>query len=265
MREILFSFWGAYLQAFFSQVFRREVLILIAAVLTASALSVFIARRYYLRKGTPIIEIPNNSDPQKEIPAEAQMTDLFSVLAEMGINDCTSKLSESKYEPLQCMAAANKRLYFMGILAAKWVFPHMAEFDRFLKKIQLQGGNVTFLLINPKGQAYPKLRDMRDGALSTTSLPKLTDLVTKYSCFKVYLYDHIPCFRLVFIDDKEVAVSRYKIDSQGYFKSKSGWEAPHLIIKPGTNWSLYEPFEQYFHDVKSSSVSLEEIMNKERK
>jgi hypothetical protein len=185
-------------------------------------------------------------------------TALTAVLKDMGIVGCTSRLTDSKYEPTQCMQQARRKLWFMGILASKWVIePRVrAEFRDFLSAVHYQGGEVRFLLINPKGRAFTRLRDQREGAISTESLKHIKALAKEFSCFQVRLYDLIPCFRLVFIDETMLAVSRYKIDKRGYFASKYGWEAPHLLIDGAAPWSLYDAFDLYFHQVWDSSQCL---------
>ena len=46
------------------------------------------------------------------------------------------------------------------------------------------------------------------------SIQHFLKLAHEYSCLEVRFYDQIPCFRLVFIDDRIVAVSRYKMDKE---------------------------------------------------
>lgn len=180
------------------------------------------------------------------------------VLGEMGVIACTSRLSQSRYEPAQCMKQARKKLYFLGVLGSKWVIePHVrAEFRQFLSRIQLEGGEAHFLLINPGGNAFKHLRDQREGAISTESLKHVRALMKEFACFKVRLYDQLPCFRLVFIDDQILALSRYRISRDGYFQSKFGWEAPHIVIRAGTPWSLHDAFELYFRQLWDISREL---------
>jgi len=190
--------------------------------------------------------------------AKCEADEVSTVLKEMGIIGCTSRLTESKYEPVQCMKQARRRLYFMGILGSKWVTePHIrAEFRQFLSRIQYQGGFIRFLMINPEGEAFKRLRNYRGGAISAESLGHFRALVEEFPCLQVRLYDQLPCFRLVFIDDSMLAVSRYKIDKEGYFQSKYGWEAPHLVIDSTAPWSLYDAFELYYQQIWDVSLPL---------
>jgi len=184
--------------------------------------------------------------------------ELVGVLNEMGITGCTSQLSSSKYEPLQCMKQAQKSLSFMGILGSKWVIEPAtrSEFSKFLTRIQHHGGHIHFLLIQPNGVSFSKLKILREGAISHESLDHFRNLMKTYSCLQVRLYDLLPCFRLVFLDERIAAVSRYKIDKEGYFQSKQGWDAPHIEIDSTAVWSMYQAFELYFQQVWDSSQKL---------
>lgn len=42
-------------------------------------------------------------------------------LEELGIVGVTTRLTESEFEPMNCMAEVKRHLYFMGILGTKWV------------------------------------------------------------------------------------------------------------------------------------------------
>lgn len=187
---------------------------------------------------------------------------LQEVLELAGIIDATTSLSESKFTPSECMKKATKRLWFMGILGSKWVIPaHVRfEFEQFLKKMEAVGGSVRFLLINPESQAFAKLRSFRGGAISCESLKYFAELIAKYgNTLEVRLYDHLPHFRLVFIDDSLLAMSRYKIDMEGYFQSKFGWDAPHLVISRKSDWSLAYAFEMYYVDEWLRAKNLQQV------
>lgn len=174
--------------------------------------------------------------------------DLLVVLEEMGITGATTILTKSRYEPLECIRQTRRKLFFMGILGSKWVEPQMRdEMKLFLERVHDRGGSVRFLLINPNGRAYRQLKSRR--GITAESLKQFRSLCRDFPCLQVRLYDHVPCFRLVFIDDQLLALSRYKMDKEGYFQSRFGWEAPHLVIRADAPWSLYEAFELHFQQV----------------
>ena len=189
-----------------------------------------------------------------------QDTDLLKVLAEVGIVNATTKLSATQFEPTQCMEKTQKHLYFMGILGSKWVNTHGGEFEKFLRRLESKHGEARFLLINPEGKAYSKLFALREGNIKIDSLKKLHEFSQKYECLRVKLYDDLPSFRLILIDELTLALSRYKLDRQGHFESKYGWEAPHIVISATTSWSFYWAFEHYYLNLWNSSIDLEDYV-----
>lgn len=199
----------------------------------------------------------NESNGSRKHPG-ATSDEFAHVLDDMGITGCIPHLDESRMTPTACMKRTHRTISFMGILASKWVSPgHMrTEFCDFLSRIENYGGEVRFLLINPSGQAFTRLKHQREGAIDVRVIEDVKALVNEFSCFHVRLYDNLPCFRLVFIDNNELALSLYKITKQGHFESKYGWAVPHLMLVPQRPYSLYDAFELYFQHVWSSSVDI---------
>jgi hypothetical protein len=60
----------------------------------------------------------------------------------------------------------------------------------------------------------------------------------------------------VFLDNNSLALARYKVDRDGYFQSKYGWEAPHLVFTSQAPWSLYFAFESYYNSVWRDAATL---------
>jgi hypothetical protein len=201
---------------------------------------------------------PEFSSYVKEHVSLTQWNELNAVLKEMGVVEGTFRLSESRWEPIQCMAQTRRKLRFMGIVGSKWVSQdHVhAEFQQFSRRIQAKNGEIRFLLMNPKGTAISRLRTLRGGALSVESLERFKSLMEEFNCLQVKLCDQMPSFRLVFIDDRIVAISRYKLDKEGYYQSRFGWEAPHLVIDSSAPWSLYDAFECFYDQVWNTSIDL---------
>lgn len=187
---------------------------------------------------------------------------LNTTLEEMGIAGTVPRLSESPVDPVNCMAEAQRRLYFMGILGRKWVIlPAVrSRFISFIQRVEGRGGRVRFLLIDPQTSAFNQLRDYEGDVIKADSLGHWQMLSQEFSCLEVRLYKHPPCFRLMFIDDRFLALSRYRIGGRGQFQSKRGWEAPHLILSSDSPWSLYDAFESYFYQVWDNSRSVLELL-----
>jgi hypothetical protein len=231
------------------------------ALLIFFVISYFINRynQAKLKDGFSIQDETNNTQLNKI--QNKFSNEIIDIIEEMGITGATSRLSESKFEPKQCMMQANRKLFFLGILGSKWVVvPHVrAEFQSFLKRIQAQNGSVRFLLINPESEYFNRLKTLRDGAISDESLLIFKQLMKEFPCLNVRLYNEMPCFRLVFINDHILAISRYKFDKEGYFQSKYGWEAPHIVIDSTAPWSLYAAFELFYEQMWNRSKDLREI------
>lgn len=181
-------------------------------------------------------------------------------LQSLGITGTANKLSTSQFEPIQCIEETKHTLFFMGLLGSKWVKDKQA-FKEFLKKVQSKpDGRVRYLMINPLGKNFQLLKTMRGEHLKDESTPVFRDLVKEFECLEAKFYDFLPCFRLIFIDNKIVAVSRYKLDENNYIRSKQGWEAPHIVVDANQgDWSLYEPFLSYYETIWKQAIDIKNL------
>lgn len=192
-------------------------------------------------------------------------TELVEVNQRFGIHDYVPKLEDSNYEPKACMANSSINFSFMGILGYKYIIdaPTKTNFEKFLRRIQKNKGKARFLLINSKSQAFDKLTELRGEHMQDHSTSIFRNMVNKFPSLEVKLYDHLPFFRLAFIDDKELAISRYHFEEEVYSTTNYGWDDPHLIIRPRTNdtfnHSLYEPFANYFKMEWNNAKDIAEI------
>lgn len=177
----------------------------------------------------------------------------FELYKELGIVGCTNKLKETKLAPLQCMPKVRKSLYFTGVGGEKWVKDEERRraFSTMLLQTEAAGGEVCFLLIDPACDAYKRLYSLRGNSVPYESYQSFIELKKEHPNLHVRLYDHMPAFRMQFVDDKYVAVSRYYFDKKTHDKMEGGWMIPHLIIynvEQGYDseikykWSLYESF-----------------------
>lgn len=176
--------------------------------------------------------------------------DLLEALRQLGIEDATAQLSRSGLEPTECMQKARNSLSFMGIFGSKWVQlpPIRARFREFLANVEERSGHVRFLLMDPASAAFKKLERQREGGISAEALEHFSRLADEFPCLSVRLYQHLPHFRLVFLDEEIAAVARYRNDKEGYNAGEFGWRAPHLVIRRSPPWSLYEAFRLYYED-----------------
>jgi hypothetical protein len=215
----------------------------------------------------------------EKIPSKIESIDnsaFLKDLHELGITGTVNKLSSSRFEPNQCMESTKLTLSFMGVLGSKWVgrmegptwVEHKEEFKTFLRKIQSKpNGKVRFLMVNPYGEGFKFLKSIRDDTLKDTSTKIFRELADEFECFEARFFDFVPCFRLMFIDNKILGMSRYNFEKNIYEKSKNGWEAPHLVIEPEPekgNWSLFEPFLFYFEIIWKQSKDIKQVILKKK-
>lgn len=152
---------------------------------------------------------------------------------QLGIIDCTEKLKGSDLEPFKCMSNVRNSLYFMGVGGEKWVKTKQLRkaFANMLRETKARGGEVRFLLINPASQAYGDLYELRGESVPYESYSHFVSLIKRFDNLKVRLYDHLPSFRMQFVDKTYLAVSHYFFKKEDHEEWDGGWKIPHLIIK----------------------------------
>jgi hypothetical protein len=175
-----------------------------------------------------------------------QDNDFHSVLEKLGVIDAKPILKDTEYAPKGVMERTTKTLSFMGILGSKWIKDDLFEkFENFLQRIEDKNGKVRFLLIEPYSKAFKALKDRRE--IRDESMEKLYKLTQRYEkTFEVRLYNDLPNFRLVFIDDKFLTVSRYRNGFEQYSKTEQGKLSPYIVFDNSES-SLYCSFETFFN------------------
>ena len=181
--------------------------------------------------------------------------DSYLDFQQLGIIGTVNKLSQSIYKPLECMQETEHSLYFMGILGSKWI-KDRKKFQSFLAKCQEKDGQVRFLMINPYSESFKLLKDMREKNLKDKSTKIFRELVKKYPCLEARYYNFLPNFRLIFIDNKNLAVSRYGLSEEHYLKTQQGWDSPHLVIQRESDFSLFDPFLLYYNHIWANSTEI---------
>lgn len=257
LQPLLKSWLGALNSSVFYQTYIVPIIIgSIPFILPFIIISWFFLKYIYKGENENNMPVLNESANMNNNKFTNKELEFFNGVKSIGITSFSPTLDHSIYTPNECMKRIQKHLIFMGILGSKWVFEN--EFEKFLNRINSKHGEIKFLLINPKGKAFSHLAELREGLIKTDSLVKFYNYSKKYPMLRVKLYDDLPSFRLIFLDERSVAVSRYKLDKEGHFESKFGWENPHLIISSDKDWSLYHPFEQYFYYIWDRSQDIED-------
>ncbi len=172
------------------------------------------------------------------------------------------KLRGAEVEPAECIERTTRRLYFSGVLASKWVCDAgiRSDFEQLLTRLDMKeddGSDVRFLIIDPEGDAYNELYQLRGGRLSKESVPLLQELAARHRSFRVRVVNALPAFRIVVIDDDFVTFSPYALEGERYATSKLGWEAPHVMLDPLAPYPLSDAFRLYFEERWASAKDLE--------
>jgi len=176
----------------------------------------------------------------------------------LGISPASElELRRSKLEPLECISQTVSRLRFAGILATKWVADSyvLARFTRLLERLDHSGGSVQFLLIDPESESYRKFSGLRWSPGSVQPMDMLRRLSAAHPSFAVRLYDALPTFRIVLIDQSIVSFSPYLMDP-GQGRARTGWEAPHIVLDSTAPWPLAHTFETLFNETWRTATPL---------
>jgi hypothetical protein len=106
---------------------------------------------------------------------------------------------------------------------------------------------VQFLLLDPESESYRKFSELRWSSGSVQPVEMLRSLSAAHRSFTVRLYDALPTFRIVLIDQSIVSFSPYLMDP-GTDRARTGWEAPHVVLDRTAPWPLARTFETLFDE-----------------
>jgi hypothetical protein len=192
----------------------------------------------------------------------AASEDLIRVTNLIGITTHSQlRLAGSRMEPVQLMRRVRQRLWFSGVLASKWVSDPAvrSELSDFLTVLDhAPEGDVRFMIMNPAGPGYRRLRELRGDELSAEHLPLLAHLAREHSSFQVKVFDHLPAFRIHVIDKDVVTFSFYRLDEESYLEGDDqGWESPHVVLDPLAPWPIAEAFATLFSEMWRGSRFLD--------
>lgn len=195
-------------------------------------------------------------DRSQRTHADQQRIDQLA--ATIGISPASElELRRSQLEPQECIRHTVAQLRFAGILATKWVADSYvrAEFAKLLERLDNNGGSVQFLLIDPESESYRKFSQLRWSAGSAQPIDVLRSLSEAHRSFEVRLYDALPTFRIVLIDQSIVSFSPYLI-GPGTDRARTGWEAPHIVLDRTAPWPMARTFETLFAETWRTSTPL---------
>ncbi|MHB9099688.1 MAG: hypothetical protein ACYC5X_17925 [Syntrophales bacterium] len=179
-------------------------------------------------------------------------------LKSVGISEFAEKLGESRWSPTSVMARAHHEVRFLGVFGHKWVMDSSKKdaFRSMLTSVQLNGGRVYFLLLNPSSDSAKRLANFRKLDLNTyegfPSIDIYKSFAAEFDCFQLRLFDHFPFIRLIFVDGL-CAVSRFKLNDE----AKETLNAPQLAFapeQPGGPWTLYQALVLLFDHLWSQAI-----------
>lgn len=210
-----------------------------------------------------VTEVP--TDPGKGHLSETQDShhSLFRLCSILGISTTSElQLEGSHLSPLACVKRTRSRLHFAGVLASKWVTDHAVRnaFERLLCRLDENNGEVRFLIINPQGEGFRRLKELRQGNISTDSVERLRQLAGAHRSLEVRVYDRLPAFRIIVIDNDVVSFSPYRLAAEAYVASEGGWQAPHVVLDPLAAYPLAEAFQLLFLETWQNSAPLGEAL-----
>lgn len=185
---------------------------------------------------------------------------LDAVCRTLGISTASYlKLSDSELTPEACMRRTKNKLLFSGVLASKWVTEPAirSDFSKLLSRLDESNGEVKFMVIDPESDAFRRLTEIRRGAVSTESLGPLRALVARHKCFELRMFDVLPAFRIVVIDNDVVGFSPYRLSAEAYVATERGWRAPHVVLDPQAPYPLAEAFELLFRETWNTATPIE--------
>jgi hypothetical protein len=224
-----------------------------------------------------IFRDPKFKNPFRPAPAKIAGDGGFSNISSIGRRDdqgvkeicrvlgiaTTSHLSlaNSQLAPEACIRRTVRRLWFSGVLASKWVAEAWlwSEFDQLLTRLDREEGDVRFMMINPNGEGYSRLEELRNGHVSTKSIEPIKQLAMAHPSMQVRFFESLPSFRIVIIDDDVVSFSPYRLGADAYLAAERGWEAPHVVLDPIAPYPLAEAFTLLFTETWNNATRLEDM------
>jgi len=167
-------------------------------------------------------------------------------LREFGYSRDFPTMRESQYSPQSVLVDGKvNKIDFMGIFASKWVMPENSKkLEAFLSRPKSQ---IRFLLLDNEGKAFTDFNASRKGMLSTKVFDVHKELAKKFSNYRIKLFDHLPKFRLLFVNDESLAFSIHELDYDNYITRRSEWDSSLLVFEKIPNrLTLFDFFRDYF-------------------
>ncbi len=193
---------------------------------------------------------PAESTPSRGV-SESERGNLAELAHLVGLSSNGAlRLRNSRVEPRECIEQTMQRLWFNGIFASKWVTDPQVrnQFETLLDRLDGDDdAEVHFLLLDPDSESCRRFQAITQTTESPESFTWLRALSKRHRSFTVRLYDMLPTFRIVVIDDSLVTVAPY-LNVPNEWLKEHGWESPHIVLAPMAPWPLAKSFELMFRE-----------------
>ncbi len=188
---------------------------------------------------------------------------LQAIAREVGISGDGSslRLQDGTTKPVACIEATNRRLYFSGVFAGKWVDSGYvrSRFELLLNRLDHEDGDVRFLILDPESESFARYSDLTKSGESPESIPYLKQYANAHRSFQVRMFDALPTFRIIVLDEDVVSVSPYLLGTYNHISGHQGWDAAHVALSPFAPWSLARSFESLFLEQWRSARPIGEL------
>jgi hypothetical protein len=173
-------------------------------------------------------------------------------------------LRGSKWDPSDCLSRVSSDLRFMGWRSSKWVSPDAIDALR-RRLVELDhrssGPRVRFLIVNPRTDAYERLKDIRRGRADLSHVEPLRELNRFHDSFSVRCLSHLPPFRLTAVDNEEVGLALYPTSYSDNERTEAGWKATHYSLAVRRPWSLGRSMVFLFDELFQEATPLEDVLS----
>jgi hypothetical protein len=210
-------------------------------------------------RATAALPQPPSDPSTRPVPPNLDDLQLLHLCKTIGITPYSQlKLRGTQLEPLPCILRTRTRLYFSGVLASKWVNETRVrqELKNLLTRLDENGGEAKFLMINPTSEAFERLKKLRRGEIDLSSVSHFRRLMKEHRSLEVRVFDHLPAFRIIVIDDDVVSFSSYRLAAEAYASTDRGLASPHVALDPLAPYPLSEAFELLFKEMWAKAHDL---------
>ena len=198
----------------------------------------------------------------------------LGTLESVGLTEATYTTHHSAFSYVEAINASSTQFRLLGVGADK-VTTNQEEFGDLIERVISNRGNIRLLMLDPNcytmvvsSRRQSELDNLRENVKK--SLLRIADYINIFNCqsrlsirsYFALTHDHMPPFRLTFVDDDRCIVSPRSFAE----KDRSG-NRPQLIFKrstTGNECGYYGAFNNYFESLwlQASEETVETMLAK---